>query len=118
MNWFQILKRKKFNFQMMKEAVRRTVEELDGKPIDTYELQQMIAKHYIETVRQYGTPSEKGHLVKLRNLNSVKPFVKLIRDYGYEPKSLHGLAGNVSPEGLGSKSPVMPTTIWELKGGK
>jgi len=101
---------------MMKEAVRRVVDELDGKSIATYELQQMIAKHYTDVIKQYGTSSEKGHLVKLKNLNSVKPFVKLIREYGYKPKQMAPLAGNVSPSGLGNKSPVMSTKVWELKG--
>ena len=116
MNWFHILKRGKFNFQMMKEAVRLVVDELNGESIATHELQKMIAKHYTNVIKKYGTPTEKGHLFKLNNLNSVKPFVKLIRNYGYKPRQLTGLAGNISPSGLGNKSPVMSTIIWEKKG--
>mgnify|MGYP003112102052 CR=1 FL=1 len=98
---------------MMKEAVRRVVDELDGESIATHELQKMIAKHYTDTIKEYGTPSEKAHLIKLRNLSSVKPFVKLIREYGYESKGMGPLAGNTTLTGMGNKSPVMSTTIWE-----
>ena len=98
---------------MMKEAVRRVVDELDGESIANHELQQMIAKHYTDAIKEYGTPSEKAHLIKLRNLSSVKPFVKLIREYGYESKEMGPLAGNTTLTGMGNKSPVMSTTIWE-----
>jgi hypothetical protein len=97
----------------MKEAVRRVVDELDGESIATHELQKMIAKHYTDAIKEYGTSSEKAHLIKLRNLSSIKPFVKLIREYGYEPKEKGPLAGNTSSTGMGNKSPVMSTNIWE-----
>ena len=100
---------------MMKEAVRRVVDELNGESIESLKLQKRIAKHYADAIKQHGTPAEKRHLVKLKNLESVKPFTKLIRKYGYEPKQLRGLYGNVTSSGLGNKNPVMSSMVWELK---
>jgi len=111
--WFQIIKRQKYNFPMMKVAVRRVVDELDGEPIGSHDLQKKIAENYADAIKEHGTPSEKAGLGRLKNLTSIKPFTKLIRNYGYSPKTVGGTIGEVTISGMGSKNAILDSIIWE-----
>jgi len=114
MDWFSILKtRKKYNFQMMKEAIRRVVDELDGESIEAFDLKKKLARHYREVAIEFGDKGEKAHaLHKTKQLNSLKPFLKLMRNYGYEPEFKRGAAGYMTPRGLGNLNPISPSTTW------
>jgi len=114
MNWFSILK--KYNLQLMKEAMRRVVVELDGESIETKTLTKKLAERYREVVKEMGSPSEKSGLGKLKNTKSVSQYHKLIRNYGYNPRQIRGKIGRAAlNEFSRPSSPILNTTIWEKK---
>ena len=114
MNWFSILK--KYNLQLMKEAMRRVVVELDGESIETKTLTKKLTEKYREVVKELGTPSEKAGLGKLKNPKSVSQYHKLIRNYGYDSRQVKGTIGRASLNEFSRPSnPILDTTIWEKK---
>jgi predicted GNAT family acetyltransferase len=115
-SWFSILK-KKYNFQFIKAAVRKIVDELDGKGIENKDLMKRIGEEYRQFIINYGTHSEKAQLIRIKNNPmTFMPYTKLMRNYGYYPKTKQGTMGAVSYYGLASKSPNLRTTIWTMGG--
>ena len=113
-SWFSILK-KKYNFQFIKAAVRKIVEDLDGRGIENKDLMNRIGKEYRELIIAYGNHSEKAQLRRIKdNPMTFMPYTKLMRKYGYYPKAMHGIKGNVSSYGLSSTSPILRTTYWTM----
>jgi hypothetical protein len=87
--WFSILKRKKFNFQLVKETIRRIVKELDGKGINTKDLDEKLISTYTEVVNEMGTKEEKAGLNRLKGKQeSLRAYNKLLRNYGYTAKEI------------------------------
>lgn len=113
-SWFSILK-KKYNFQFIKAAIRKIVEELDGKGIENKDLMKRIGEEYRQFIITYGNQSEKAQLVRLKNNPmTFMPYTKLMRNYGYYPQTKQGTAGAVSYYGMASKSPNLRTTYWTM----
>ncbi len=89
--WFSILKRKKFNFQLIKETIRRIVVELDGEGINTKDLDNKLISTYTEVVNELGTKEEKAALNRLKGKQeSLRAYSKLLRNYGYTTKQSSG----------------------------
>ncbi len=83
------MKRKKFNFQLVKETIRRIVEELDGKGINTKDLDEKLISTYTEVVNELGTREEKAGLNRLKGKQeSLRAYSKLLRNYGYTTKEM------------------------------
>tara|TARA_R110002167_G_scaffold344137_1_gene553362 strand:+ start:281 stop:619 length:339 start_codon:yes stop_codon:yes gene_type:complete len=112
MSWFSILK--KYNFPLMKTAMRNVVDKLNGEAIETHTLSERLIDEYKQLILKYGTRSEKAGVGKLKDKTSVRPFIKLIREYGYTPKKIGGTMGSVSESGLGSRNAILDTIRWEL----
>ena len=110
MSWFQVVKKRKFNFQLMKEAVKNVVSDLNGESIEGMRLRQKIADEYKLLISKTGNKTEIDSANRrLSNLESIKPFLKLMRNYGYNSRRISG--GGVGQAGL--FNPVMDDTIWE-----
>ena len=110
MSWFQVVKKRKFNFQLMKEAVKNVVSDLNGESIEGNSLKEKIAKEYKTLVSKTGDRSEIDSANKrLKDLNSLTPFLKLMRNHGYNSRQATG--GSVGQAGL--FNPVMDDMIWE-----
>tara|TARA_R100001163_G_scaffold64403_2_gene58537 strand:- start:663 stop:1511 length:849 start_codon:yes stop_codon:yes gene_type:complete len=113
-SWFSILK-KKYNFQFIKAAIRKIVEELDGKGIENKDLMKRIGEEYRQFIITYGNQSEKAQLVRIKNNPmTFMPYTKLMRNYGYYPQAKQGTVGAVSYYGMASKSPNLRTTYWTM----
>lgn len=113
-SWFSILK-KRYNLQFIKAAVRKIVEELNGKGIENKDLMKRIAEEYRELIIAYGNRSEKAQLIRIKdNPMTFMPYTKLMRKYGYYPKAKQGIKGNISSYGLSSTSPILRTTYWTM----
>lgn len=113
-SWFSILK-KKYNLQFIKAAVRKIVEDLDGRGIENKDLMNRIGEEYKKLIITYGNHSEKAQLVRIKNNPmTFMPYTKLMRDYGYDRKDISETIGAISWFGIRSKSPNLKTTIWTL----
>tara|TARA_A100001201_G_scaffold121227_2_gene104871 strand:- start:755 stop:1642 length:888 start_codon:yes stop_codon:yes gene_type:complete len=108
--WFSILKKRKFNFQVMKEAVKNVVSDLNGESIEGMRLRQKIADEYKLLISKTGNKADIDSANRrLKDLESIKPFLKLMRNYGYNSRTVGG--GPIGQVGL--FNPVMDDTIWE-----
>ena len=94
----------------MKEAVKNVVSDLNGESIEGMSLRQKIADEYKLLISKTGNKAEIDSAnQRLNDLESIKPFLKLMRNYGYNSRQATG--GSVGQAGL--FNPIMDDTIWE-----